>query len=70
MIINIHSMHLHNESRRGSPEYVSKFGFHIPTHCGQLQQGNKWEDDWPVRMTNRTLGRVLDAWVRITDMFL
>ena len=45
-------MHMHNIElgERGSPEYVSRFGFPVATFCGQLVQGNRWRDDWPVSL--------------------
>jgi len=27
---------------------ITKFGFHIPTCCGYLDQDNTWQDDWTV----------------------
>ena len=48
----VNRMHLHNIElgERGSPEYVSRFGFPVATFCGQLVQGNRWRDDWPVSL--------------------
>ncbi len=41
-------MHLHNVElgKKGSQDYVSKFGFPVPTCCGEIPQGNGWDDDW------------------------
>ena len=49
---DLNRMHLHNIElgERGSPEHVSRFGFPVETFCGQLVQGNRWRDDWPVSL--------------------
>ena len=29
-------------------QYISKFGFDVPTCCGIIPQDNTWQDDWVV----------------------
>ena len=41
-----------NKGKYGSPDYVDKFGFDIPTSCGSIPQKNTWCDNWPVSETH------------------
>ena len=45
-------MHLHNGTKKGTGEYVDRFGFDVPTYCGSVKQGNQWDDDWVVSAWN------------------
>ncbi len=71
-------MHLHNAElgQNKSPDYVSRFGFSVPTCCGEIAQGNKWESSWSVYYTNKLqeqMGRVKadkeaqDLWAKLKD---
>ena len=42
-------MHLYNQTTAGGDDYVDRFGYDIPTYCGSIKQGNKWDKDWVVR---------------------
>ena len=37
-----------NKLKDGRPGSVSKFGFHVPTCCGQIAQANTWNENWVV----------------------
>ncbi|XP_004861114.1 fructosamine-3-kinase [Heterocephalus glaber] len=42
------------------PQYMSKFGFHVVTCYGFIQQVNDWQDDWPTFFTRHRLQAQLD----------
>ncbi len=44
-------LHLHNLEKgiNGDSDYVSRFGFDMPTCCGSIPQANTWSDSWTVR---------------------
>ena len=45
-------MHLHNIElgKRASPEFEPRFGFDIPTCCGDITQKNQWNPFWVVSL--------------------
>ena len=47
---------MHNPTKH---ESQSKFGFPVPTHCGDTEQDNTWESDWMVFFRDRRLGGIL-----------
>jgi fructosamine-3-kinase len=46
-------MHSHGTSPNG------KFGFDVPTHCGDTEQDNTWTDSWSEFWANRRIGEMV-----------
>lgn len=39
--------------------YTGKYGFGVPTHCGETELDNTWEESWEVFFRDRRLGDVV-----------
>ncbi|CAO1614138.1 unnamed protein product [Sympodiomycopsis kandeliae] len=46
-------MHLHGTSKNG------KFGFERPTHCGETEQNNSWNDSWASFWADQRIGDLI-----------
>ncbi|KAJ9094373.1 hypothetical protein QFC19_007982 [Naganishia cerealis] len=49
---------------RDEAGHNGRFGFMVPTHCGETEQDNTWEDSWEVFFRDRRLGDLVQ---RIRD---
>jgi protein-ribulosamine 3-kinase len=51
---------LHNPESAKARSPNGKYGFHVPTHCGETEQDNTFEDDWMVFFRDRRIGDLID----------
>lgn len=56
---------MHDPTRSTSRSPNGMYGFDVPTHCGDTEQDNQWENEWMVFFRDRRIKSVLD---RIDDV--
>lgn len=50
---------MHMPPPEGTEGYEGKYGFSVPTYCGETEQDNTWEESWEVFWRDRRLGNLV-----------